>query len=338
MPGGGARHVALTFEAGGHVGPASSILDTLADGGWPATFFIDGRWAEAHPVLVRRLANDGHELATHGYDHPDWTSLEEREILADLGRTDELVERLVGRAPRPWARPPYGAVDDRVIHVLVGAGYRAFYRDAVDGGHWPGETTESAVRDRSVSAAESEGVVVFHTSSVVTAAALPAILADLGTRGFQAVPLSGLRPAPAPRSPSHPEFGDLRLAPGYIWARRPGRWREVNVLERGAAVGRVAGASELVARLGDVRADLVTGSGTEPFDIQYDLADRYVQVLAGELICEFYAEDDHTSATARVLARTGDLILCPGGVGHRLGPSDGGNRWIATIWQLKSVG
>ncbi len=331
----GARlHVALTFEAGGSVEPAPAILDTLADWRFRATFFIDGRWAEAHPELVRRIARDGHELASHGYDHPDWTSLGDGQIVADLRRTEEIVEQLVGRLPRPWARPPYGAVDDRVISVLAGAGYRAFYRDAVDGGHWPGETTTATVRTRALRAAESEGVVVFHTNSAITAAVLPTVLDDLKTRGFRAVSLSELPRAPSPRTPRHPDFGNLHVAPGFIQAQRPGSWQEVNLLELAAAASRPAGASDLVVRIGDVLADLVTGSGSERVDPQQDPSDRYVQVLAGELVCTF---EEEGKESARLLARAGDLFLCPGGVAHQLGPSDGGKRWIALIWQVGSA-
>src|SRR6187551_3444974 len=139
------RCVALTFEAGGRIEPTPAILDALAERRWPATFFIDGRWAEAHPDVVCRIAADGHELGSHGYAHPDWTSLEDTEVAADLRRTEELVRRLVGRPPKPWARPPYGAIDPRVIATLDAAGYRAFYRDAVDGAHWPGETNGESV-------------------------------------------------------------------------------------------------------------------------------------------------------------------------------------------------
>lgn len=49
------------------------ILDCLAHYGVKATFFTVGEVAAAHPHLIERLLNDGHELAFHGWTHdPLW--------------------------------------------------------------------------------------------------------------------------------------------------------------------------------------------------------------------------------------------------------------------------
>ena len=59
---------ALTFDDG--PGPTTpAVLDALAEAGARATFFVLGRQAERHPELVRRIVADGHQLASHGYDH-----------------------------------------------------------------------------------------------------------------------------------------------------------------------------------------------------------------------------------------------------------------------------
>src|SRR6478735_8977445 len=56
--------VALTFDAE-HPdrswcppGAAERILDVLAGAGIRATFFVQGRWAEAHPATARRIADE----------------------------------------------------------------------------------------------------------------------------------------------------------------------------------------------------------------------------------------------------------------------------------------
>ncbi len=45
------------------------VLGILDDAGVRATFFVLGWVAERHPELVRRIAERGHELASHGYAH-----------------------------------------------------------------------------------------------------------------------------------------------------------------------------------------------------------------------------------------------------------------------------
>src|SRR4051794_22426377 len=45
------------------------ILDLFGDADVRATFFTLGWIAERHPELIRRIARDGHEVASHGYSH-----------------------------------------------------------------------------------------------------------------------------------------------------------------------------------------------------------------------------------------------------------------------------
>lgn len=120
--------IAITFETAGDPAPTVPLLDFLAVHQVKATFFIDGRWGETHAHLVKRIADEGHEFGNHGYHHPDWTTLTDREIAADLQATETLIQKLTGKTTLPWARPPYGAFDNRVVDVLRDAGYRVVYR------------------------------------------------------------------------------------------------------------------------------------------------------------------------------------------------------------------
>jgi uncharacterized RmlC-like cupin family protein len=76
----------------------------------------------------------------------------------------------------------------------------------------------------------------------------------------------------------------------------------------------------------------VTGDAAEPFDWGRDGADRYVFVLAGAVRCEFRA---HGEDAGYVLARPGELVLCPASVEHRLAPA-AGRRWIAITWRTEN--
>jgi polysaccharide deacetylase family protein (PEP-CTERM system associated) len=51
-----------------HVG-MDVLLNILDQTGTRATFFVLGWIAEKHPALIHRLAEQGHEIASHGYDH-----------------------------------------------------------------------------------------------------------------------------------------------------------------------------------------------------------------------------------------------------------------------------
>jgi peptidoglycan/xylan/chitin deacetylase (PgdA/CDA1 family) len=323
--------VALTFEGGGDPQPLPAILDALARTRAHATFFVDGRWGEANPELLRAIGEQGHEVGNHGYRHEDWTTMTDAEIETDLDATERLVESVVGASTKPWARPPYGALDERVIGVLARAGYSALYRDAVDGAHWPGETTPAAIVTRALSATERDRVVVMHTNRADTATALPDLLAELERRGCRPVVLSELDCSLTARTDRHSDFADLAITPGSVQPRRAGRWQSLNLLELGAARARPPGLAERAAQLGGCAFDLLTGSGDGPLDWESDDRDRYVLVLAGALRCDLR---DDAGDLGHVVARSGDFFLCPGGAAHRLGPEPGRERrWIAAVWR-----
>jgi len=61
--------VSLTFDDGPNPDATPRILDALGEHGVKATFFILGAYAERWPELVRRVANEGHQIGNHGYFH-----------------------------------------------------------------------------------------------------------------------------------------------------------------------------------------------------------------------------------------------------------------------------
>jgi len=322
------RKVAFAFEAGGDVGPVEGILAALDDARSRATFFLDGRWADLHADIVRDLAAAGHELANHGYAHPDWTLLTDAEIEADLLATERLVDTLVGGSAKPWARPPFGAIDERVLAVLERNGYTPFYRDAVDGAHWPGETTTETVVQRALASAARESVVVFHTNRHETEAALPMILGALARDGRRVVPLTTLGATFAPRLARHPDFAGLTVNPGYVCPTRPGgRWHSLNVLELGTAQVRDAPSREWLADVDGRALELLVGSGEEVWNEPAVNDDRRVLVLAGALRCHLAGDGE---PFGYLVARAGDLFLWPAGtVGRLVSADDPPRRWVA---------
>lgn len=68
------------------------ILDLFAAAGVKATFFTLGWVAERHPALIRRIVAEGHELASHGWDHTRADTQEPEVFRADISRTRALLE------------------------------------------------------------------------------------------------------------------------------------------------------------------------------------------------------------------------------------------------------
>jgi peptidoglycan/xylan/chitin deacetylase (PgdA/CDA1 family) len=205
----GKRMVALTFDAGGQASNLAEILTALKKANRRCTFFITGEWAAQHPALVQRIAQDRHEVGNHTWSHPDLTQLPEEEIHSELRRTEELLTRLTGTAPRPLWRAPFGARDERVLRTARSLGYTSIYwsLDSLDSVGEPKTSAFLFARVAGQPDASLDGaIVLMHVGEAGTAEALPAIMSDLRRRHFTVVPVSRLLALPRPAAISTLEY------------------------------------------------------------------------------------------------------------------------------------
>lgn len=102
-----------------------AVLDLFAEAGVKATFFTLGWVAERHPGLIRRAAEAGHEIASHGWDHKRVFTLDEESFRADLRRAHRAIAEAAGVEPRGYRAPSF-SIDARTPwahRVLVEEGY-----------------------------------------------------------------------------------------------------------------------------------------------------------------------------------------------------------------------
>ncbi|MEA4969571.1 MAG: polysaccharide deacetylase family protein [Candidatus Pelethousia sp.] len=89
--------VALQFAVSWNAAALPAILDTLKAQGARATFAVSGSWAKENPALARRMAEEGHELATMGYAPEQDGKLSW--VQADLAASVEAIEAAAGVRP-----------------------------------------------------------------------------------------------------------------------------------------------------------------------------------------------------------------------------------------------
>ena len=105
--------LAITFDDG--PGPyTEGLLDALAERNVKATFFMVGNLAKRYPDLVARMAEEGHQLGNHTWDHSDLSKLSAAKIQDKLDSTQSLLEELGGAETTCYIRPPYGALNSTV--------------------------------------------------------------------------------------------------------------------------------------------------------------------------------------------------------------------------------
>jgi peptidoglycan/xylan/chitin deacetylase (PgdA/CDA1 family) len=161
----------------------AAVFDALRDNKVRSTFFLTGEWAERNPEFVKRIVNEGHELANHSFDHPHFTRISEYEMLSQIARTDGLMESITGVVPSPYFRPPFGDYDGRVLRALGGPGYYVIYW-SLDSSDWQPDSTAESVASRVIRLTEMGDIVVMHGYIPKTAEAMPVIIAGLRERGI----------------------------------------------------------------------------------------------------------------------------------------------------------
>lgn len=102
------------------------ILALLDEADARATFFTLGWVAERYPSLVRRIAQEGHELASHGYEHLRATEQAVGAFLADIRLAKAVLEDVTGRAVRGYRAPSFsvGPSNTWAFDCIAEAGYR----------------------------------------------------------------------------------------------------------------------------------------------------------------------------------------------------------------------
>ena len=93
------------------------MLELMDNRGVTGTCFVLGWVAEKCPALIKRIADAGHELASHGYGHDLIYSLSQDEFREDIKRGKGLVEDLTGAEITGYRAPSF-SITDWAIDIL----------------------------------------------------------------------------------------------------------------------------------------------------------------------------------------------------------------------------
>ncbi len=102
------------------------VLDLAAERGHTLTCFVLGRFADAFPDTVRRIAREGHEVASHGYGHVKIHEQRPEEFREDVRRSKAQLEDLIGAEVVGYRAPHFslGKAGDSPLEILAEEGFR----------------------------------------------------------------------------------------------------------------------------------------------------------------------------------------------------------------------
>lgn len=150
---------ALTYDDGPDPSSTPRVLDALAEHDARATFFVLSEPVARHPEIVRRIVDDGHEIALHGENHRSLLTRSTSDAIASIRRSRAIVEDVAQRTVRLY-RPPYGS------HTLA-QGWRIL-RDELELTLWSSDALDwidddpAAVAERAIASIFPGAVLLLH--------------------------------------------------------------------------------------------------------------------------------------------------------------------------------
>jgi peptidoglycan/xylan/chitin deacetylase (PgdA/CDA1 family) len=181
------RAVALTFDDGpwSYTPRVLAVLERMHA---RATFFVVGRLAKDHPLLVRREYAAGMEVASHSYSHPYQPPFDRQRhptILREI-RWGRAVLASIGSAPTLF-RPPGGSFSPYVVEAAGAYGERIVLW-SVDPTDWKPGVTAKQIASRVLGAVRPGSIVILHDGGgdrSATVKALPRIIRGIRRRGLK---------------------------------------------------------------------------------------------------------------------------------------------------------
>ena len=181
--------IALTFDDGPS-GYTEGVLDVFKEYGGHGTFCLVGNRINKNKDTVIRTAAEGHEIATHTWDHTNLTTVSGDEAASKMSEVENFVDDIVEGYDIKFLRPPYGSINGDVKAAARREGL-AIATWSIDTLDWKTRNAEKTIA--TVKAEVQDGsIILFHDIYESTLEAVKVLIPYLINEGYQLVTLSEL--------------------------------------------------------------------------------------------------------------------------------------------------
>ncbi|MDX8030086.1 polysaccharide deacetylase family protein [Lentzea sp. BCCO 10_0856] len=184
--------VALTFDDGPDPAGAQQVLDALDEEQIKATFFLMGRDLQSHPDLGRKIAEAGHEIGNHTYNHERMVGVLPSTVAREIEDTDAQIRR-TGYQGDIHFRPPNGKKLFALPHYLQEHNRKTIMWDVEPDS--AGTPTAQQIEQETLSRTKPGSIILLHPmygGRDQTRQALKPIIRELKERGYRFVTVSAL--------------------------------------------------------------------------------------------------------------------------------------------------
>ena len=197
--------IALTFDDGPSKHTAR-LLDIFATYGGKGTFFVVGNLIDNRADTVKRMADEGHEVAGHSWSHRQLTKLTPDELTDQIMTTRAKIYEVTG-VDSTVIRPPYGAFNNDVKEVCSNLGI-IMVNWSVDTLDWKNKNADM-VYNAIMNDVKDGSIILCHDLHGTTVDAMERVIPDLIEQGYQLVTVSELL-----------SYGDEEITAGKVYNKR----------------------------------------------------------------------------------------------------------------------
>lgn len=181
-------YIALTFDDGPSPETTPRLLEMLRQRNIKVTFFVLGNMVAKHPEVLKMIADEGHEIGSHSWSHPQLTRISAAALDKELGNTTEAIFQVTGKRPI-FLRPPYGTMKPTLRTTIEEKYGLTIVNWSVDPNDWKNRNSQ-AVHDAIMAQVKPGAIVLSHDIYATTVDAMPRILDELIAKGYKFATLS----------------------------------------------------------------------------------------------------------------------------------------------------
>ncbi len=183
------KKVAFTMNCAWNADDIDSILKTLKENNTKITFFMVGDWIEKFPEAVKKIQEEGHEIASHSNTHPHVNNLSYEKNIEEMEKSNDRIEKVTGKRTKIY-RAPYGEYNDTVIQAAQDKEYYTIQWD-LDTLDYTGLTGDEMWKrlDGKIKAGD---IILSHNGTKHTADSLDMLLKNIKQKGLEVVTVSDL--------------------------------------------------------------------------------------------------------------------------------------------------
>lgn len=148
-----------------------------------------GDWIDKFPDMVKKIYEEGHEIASHSNTHPHVNNLTYEQNIEEIEKSNDKIEKITGKRTKIY-RAPYGEYNNTVIKAAQDKGYYTIQwnLDTLDYTGLTGDEMWSRIGDK----LKSGDIILSHNGTKHTADSLDMLIKNIKQKGYEIVKVSDL--------------------------------------------------------------------------------------------------------------------------------------------------